>query len=129
MHKPPLIVLADDDEGLVRALRVRLEYAGYAVSTAYDAAGALDLAEKLDPDLMLLDIHMPTGDGFSVQERFEQMHPSTRPPVIYITGDDDPIVNLTGDIVGAFAIVSKPLDFADLRVLIEQAISKVRQAA
>ena len=68
------ILIADDDRNLLQALTVRLDAAGYDVITTQDAYQALDFARKHRPDLLLLDINMPAGSGFSVHERIAKVN-------------------------------------------------------
>src|SRR5689334_15023673 len=80
------ILIVDDDQKLVQMLTLRLVKAGYEVIHALDAFQGLRLALEQKPNLAFLDIHMPAGEGFSVQERFQKagLHDL---PVIYISGD------------------------------------------
>ena len=66
MKKKILIVV--DDKKISTALAVRLRATGYEVAMAYDAVLAFSTAVKHQPDLVVLDISMPGGDGFAVAE-------------------------------------------------------------
>lgn len=133
MNKPRVLI-ADDDEGLLTAIRVRLEKSGFDVFTAGDGYRALVEARQDEPDVLVLDINMPAGSGFSVQERFEKMSRSTRGwsraiPVIYITGEkSERVVSLSKEL-GAFALMYKPFSAEDLCDLVRQAIAPPPSAA
>jgi DNA-binding response OmpR family regulator len=68
------ILLIDDDEDVVHALNVRLRSKGYQVAVAGDAIAAVSTARKEKPDLIVLDIGLPGGDGFLVMQRIKALH-------------------------------------------------------
>lgn len=124
----PKILIADDDIGFVAALQVRLENEGFEVITAGDSYRALVRARDEQPDLLLLDIHMPAGRGFSVQERLERLprsrkNLSWKAPVIYVTGDKTERAQELAKELGAFALIHKPFDTEHLVDTILRAIS------
>jgi len=82
----PTILIADDDPALLAALRVRLEAWSYDVITSQDAYQALHIAKHEKPDLLVLDINMPAGSGFSVPQRLRLDDPDHTPPVIFVSG-------------------------------------------
>src|SRR6266404_1016080 len=78
------ILVVEDDTRIAAALGVRLEAAGYEVLTAADGLGGLKLALTNRPDLILMDIWMPVGIGFSVAQRLQSIG-LTGIPIIFIT--------------------------------------------
>ena len=67
------VLIVDDHEGFRRFARRLLESGGLTViGEATDGASAIAAAEELDPDLVLLDVMLPDGDGFAVAERIAQ---------------------------------------------------------
>ena len=67
------VLIVDDHEGFRRFARRLLEAGGLTViGEAADGASAIAAAEELDPDLVLLDVMLPDGDGFAVAERIAQ---------------------------------------------------------
>ena len=108
------ILIADDDLGHLTAMKVRLESEGYTVISTQDAYQAVEQALKSKPDLLILDINMPAGSGFSVQKRLDNIPELADTPVIYVTGEDpDHVDSIAGDI-GAFAVLYKPFDSSAL---------------
>jgi PleD family two-component response regulator len=91
------VLLADDSEALLSALRIQLEAQGMEVATCVDAYMALAAVQKYKPDVMVLDIRMPAGEGFSVQERMANIPEVRGIPVIYITGDKSMRLGLKAD--------------------------------
>jgi len=69
------ILLVDDDQEIVETLRVALESKGYVVLVARDGNEGLALAERDDPDLVILDMMMPKRSGFLVLERLRRTRP------------------------------------------------------
>ena len=91
-HAPPARVLVvDDHEGFRAVARALLEGDGLlVVAEAADGAEALAAAERLRPDLVLLDVHLPDLDGFDVSVRLASL---PRPPVVVLTSSR-PIADL-----------------------------------
>ncbi len=81
------ILIADDDRQILRLLAMCLRKEGYEVVTAVDGYQALQFALDHRPDLLLLDVNMPAGDGLSVQERLRNNAVMCVTPVIYLTGE------------------------------------------
>ncbi|MFA6094233.1 MAG: response regulator [Elusimicrobiota bacterium] len=76
------ILVVDDDRTLQGVLRMVLERAGYQVSSALDGMQGTMLSRTLKPDLIVLDMMMPAGGGFSVYERIRQMSGTLSTPVL-----------------------------------------------
>ena len=117
------IIIADDDIQMLTALQVRLEADGHEVHGAQDAYFALQLARDEQADLLVLDINMPAGDGFSVQERLRNIPDLADTPVVYITGEHSPRVTDGAAAHGAFAVVHKPFASETLRTVIHEALA------
>ena len=104
------ILIADDDHDLLRAVSIRLKSAGYEVVTALDSYQAVQFANEHRPDLVILDINMPAGDGFTVQERLRNIGELATTPVIYLTGDTSELTKELARRTGAYALLHKPFD-------------------
>src|SRR3982074_918612 len=76
------ILVVDDDPDLVRALRLRLRANNYDITTASDGYSAIASAQKERPDLIVLDLGLPTGDGFVVLDRLQNIDALAGLPVI-----------------------------------------------
>jgi DNA-binding response OmpR family regulator len=84
------ILVVDDMPNVVTMLKARLEASGYEVIAAFDGQQGLTYAYAENPDLIILDIVMPAGGGYSVYTRLK-MSPKTRTiPVIFLTAKDRP---------------------------------------
>jgi two-component system, OmpR family, KDP operon response regulator KdpE len=108
------VLIADDSEKLLGALRLQLEARGFEVITCTDAYSALSQARIHKPDAMILDIRMPAGEGFSVLERMAKVQEIRDIPVIYITGDRSAELTLRAKVLGAYALIHKPVVMSTL---------------
>ncbi len=123
MARKPRILLADDDRPLLEAIKVRLEALNVEIITATDGYTSLSKAIEEKPDLLILDVNMPAGDGFSVQERLASASKEMGSvPVIYLTGDQSERLDKIASELGAFAVHHKPFKIQDLVVSIHDAL-------
>jgi len=79
------ILVIDDDAVARRVLEQRLRESGYSTVFAFDAVSVLRIARDESPDLILLDIGLPGGDGFVVMERLKRIQTLAHIPVIVFT--------------------------------------------
>lgn len=117
------ILIVDDDPDLRRALNVRLRANQYETSYAADGFSAIAMAQKERPDLIILDVGLPAGDGFVVLERLRQNASLSCIPVIVLTARDpqstqDKIIQ-----AGATAFFQKPADNSELLNTIRSVLS------
>ncbi len=109
-------ILIVDDEIVSRyTVEVLLESEGYNLVFAENGEEALEKAEELVPDLMLLDVMMPGMDGFQVCQILRANPRLAELPVVMVTALDDRESRLRGIEVGADDFMSKPFDRAELR--------------
>ncbi|MEO1008565.1 MAG: response regulator [Planctomycetota bacterium] len=108
------ILIADDDRLFLEAVRARLEAEGFEVIAVQDAYQALEQARTRQPDVLVLDINMPAGNGFSVQQRADKIEEIAGIPVVYVTGASAEAVDSQAIEKGAFAVVHKPFETAEL---------------
>ena len=117
------ILVVDDEEALRTVLSSELEDEGYVVQMAGDGDEAIKILEKNAFDLILLDIKMPTVDGFEVLKFIKQTHPLSK--VIMLTGFADLKNAIESKKLGAEDFVSKPYDLVDLLTTVERVLSGV----
>jgi DNA-binding response OmpR family regulator len=106
----PKILIVDDDPDLIRGLNLRLQAHHYETSFAADGYSALPAALKEKPDLIILDLGLPLGDGFVVLERLQQSASLSSIPVIILTGRDPQSSREKALSAGATAFFQKPVD-------------------
>jgi len=115
------ILIMEDDTKIAAALAIRLGAAGYDVTTAHDGWQGLQLALTDRPDLLLLDIWMPVGLGFSVAQRLHELGLSDV-PVIFITASRLNGLREAARECGAVAFFEKPYDPQELLKAISRAL-------
>jgi DNA-binding response OmpR family regulator len=113
MAKPKILVV-DDDPDLVRALRLRLRANQYDIATATDGYSAIATAQKEHPDLILLDLGLPAGDGFIVLDRLQKSDTLAGIPVIVLSARDPQNNEQRALKAGAAAYFQKPADNDEL---------------
>src|SRR5208282_3273875 len=82
------ILVVDDDPDLLRAMRLRLRANDYEIATAGDGYAAIATAQKEKPDLVVLDLGLPAGDGFVVLDRMQKSSALAGVPVIVLSARD-----------------------------------------
>ncbi|HWC14384.1 MAG TPA: response regulator [Actinomycetota bacterium] len=125
--KREVILVADDDEDIVRFVEVNLRLEGFDVQTAGDGEQALSAAYELLPDLMLLDVMMPKMDGFEVCQRLRGDPRTKNMSVIMLTAKSlsaDKVVGLTA---GADDYMIKPFDPVELVARVKSALRRSRE--
>jgi CheY-like chemotaxis protein len=80
------VLVVDDDPEMRLALSIRLRANNYEVCIAVDGVSAISEARKQMPDLILLDLGLPAGDGFTVLERLHSMEALAHIPVVVVSG-------------------------------------------
>ncbi len=112
--KKQKILVADDEEELVKALRDRLHFEGYDTVAAFEGVRVIEMAHKQKPDLILLDLRMPAGTGQSVLKNLKSRPETEHIPVIVVTALDS--LNLEQELLksGAADFIRKPYDWSVL---------------
>lgn len=118
------IMIVDDDLHLVLSLTPRLKANGYRVVSAPDAISAIEVAQKEAPDLVILDLRFPAGDGFTVLERMRELTELMTIPVIVLTAGDRPSDEKRALDAGATAFFMKPPDNHEFLTAIKQALGE-----
>ena len=109
------ILVVDDHEDNIELLRARLEAWGYQVEGARNGMEALDRVHAAPPDLILLDVMMPTVDGNEVARRIKQNPALPFIPIIMQTALDSTESKVEGLEAGADDYITKPIEFAELK--------------
>ncbi len=127
MSNHDVILVADDDEDIVRFVEVNLRLEGFEVITANDGEQALQAAYDRLPDLVLLDVMMPKVDGFEVCQRLRGDGRTKNISVIMLTARSlsaDKVVGLTA---GADDYMIKPFDPIELVARVKSALRRSRE--
>lgn len=107
---PRRILIVEDDADVRRALSIRLKAAGFDVTTAVDGASAEASARELPPDLVLLDLGLPAGDGYAVMDRIRRIGRLAGVPVVVLSARDPVTEEPRARSAGAVAYLAKPPD-------------------
>ncbi len=112
MNKPATILVIEDDENMRHGLRDNLEMEGYHVVAAGSAREARDAVAAHKPDLIIMDVMLPDGDGISLCRQLRAR--GLNQPVIMLTAKSEEIDKLLGFEVGADDYVVKPFSLREL---------------
>lgn len=114
------ILIVDDDRDLLYGLRVLLKAKGYDVLLSTDGVSTVTLARDGKPDVIILDIGLPTADGFVVMDRMKSITSFASIPIIVLTARD-PLTNKERALAaGARFFFHKPFDNSELLAAIER---------
>lgn len=123
------ILIVEDAPANIRILDSILRQKGYQISVATSGRKALDLLEKVRPDLILLDIVMPEMDGFETCRRIKESEDWRDIPIIFLTGQSEPDDIVRGFELGAVDYLTKPYHAHELlaRVNTHLAMDRLRR--
>ena len=121
------ILLVEDEEHLHEALKLNLEMEGYEVDSAYDGGEALKLIQSAHYDLMILDIMLPSLDGFSITERMRLNNNQT--PILILSAKNTSANRVQGLKLGADDYLTKPFNLEELILRVAKLIQKQAQQA
>jgi diguanylate cyclase (GGDEF)-like protein len=113
------ILVIDDEENILALIKSRLQSSGYDVFTASRGQEGLDLLEKEDVDLILLDITMPDMDGLEVCKRIKENKAAADIPIIFFTAKSALEDKLQGLKMGVFDYITKPIDGREFLARVE----------
>ncbi|MEW6555559.1 MAG: response regulator [Actinomycetota bacterium] len=111
MEKKKILVV-DDDVDIVRILSINLRFEGFEVISAFDGATAVMQAHRHRPDLMLLDIMMPAGNGISVVERLRNSSRTDQIPIAFISALPREELRAKAEEAGIHHFFCKPFDIS-----------------
>ena len=120
------VLVVDDEPEIVRILRDYLERAGFAVVTATDGAAAVELARRRRPDLVLLDLSLPSLDGLDVARALRR---ERELPIIMITARSEETDRVAGLELGADDYVAKPFSPREVVARVRAVLRRVDAAA
>ncbi|MDJ0716491.1 MAG: response regulator [Prochloraceae cyanobacterium] len=122
-HKEKILVV-DDESAVRRILKTRLSMIGYNVVTASDGIGAIEAFAEAEPDLIILDVMMPQGDGYYV---CKEIRKESQVPIIMLTALGDVADRITGLQFGADDYLIKPFSPKELEARIRCILRRVKK--
>lgn len=102
------ILVIEDEPDIAKVIAMRLKREGYKVVLAPDGLLAISIAQKSDPDLIILDMMLPAGDGISVLQRLKKSFKTCDVPVIILTSLQDSEYKEKSLAEGADVFLNKP---------------------
>jgi two-component system, OmpR family, response regulator len=121
------LLVVEDEEMILELLSGSLRFAGFDVVTAVSGAEALRAVQASRPDLVLLDVMLPDGDGFEVVRRLRSAGPDV--PVIFVTARDGVHERVAGLALGADDYVTKPFSLDEVLERIRAVLRRTGRAA
>ena len=116
------IAVIEDESSIAEAVAARLESEGYRVEIAADGPAGVGLCDRLQPDLVVLDLMLPGLDGIEVCRRIQHDHPV---PVLMLTARDSEADLLVGLAVGADDYMTKPFSMRELIARVHALLRRV----
>jgi DNA-binding NtrC family response regulator len=114
------LLVIDDDEASCRLVRATFEAAGIQVLAAHDGPPGLARVEAEHPDMVLLDVCLPSGSGVEVLERLRAADPSL--PVVMLTASRDVKTAVRATQLGAFDYLTKPIEHDNIVAVVRRAL-------
>lgn len=108
------ILFIEDEIDLVAMMKIRLEASGYEMSFAYDGQAGLEMAQKENPDLILLDVVLPELDGLKVCRILKNSQETKSIPIIIISASGGKELPQRSLAAGADDFIWKPFDAGEL---------------
>ncbi|MGM0213154.1 response regulator transcription factor [Enterococcus sp. AZ109] len=120
------IIVIEDDENLRRGISFCLEQEGYSVHTNYQVQGTIELIKETTPDLIILDVNLPDGNGFDLCREIRQF---SRAPIFFLTALDMEIDIITGLSIGGDDYLTKPFSLGILKAKIALILKREERQA
>ncbi|MCD6578512.1 response regulator [bacterium] len=108
------ILIVDDQPTMRLLLKITLSGEGYELYEATDGISALEIAQKINPDLIIMDVMMPGMDGYTAIERIKQIPQLRNISFFIITAKDTRIYKEFSQDAGAIYHFTKPFDPGDI---------------
>ena len=120
------ILVVEDEEPIAGAIAARLRSEGFAVEIVGDGLTAVEMCERVDPDLVVLDLMLPGLDGLEVCRRIQHDRPL---PVLMLTARDSENDMVVGLAVGADDYLTKPFSARELVARVHALLRRVERAS
>jgi len=118
------ILIIEDDAKIALALKIRFESNGYQTAMASDATHGANLARQAQPDLIILDIGLPDGNGLQLAKKFQGQPETQHTPIIFVTASKDPNLRQRAMEMRIAGLFEKPYDPEELLAAARYALGK-----
>lgn len=112
------ILIIEDDKNICKVLAIRLKSWGYTVGMVHDATFAPTKAREFSPDLILMDMGLPGGDGLTLSGILGGINDLARVPIVYITASKKPGLKDKAISLGASGYIEKPFHSQELQEIV-----------
>lgn len=123
------VLIVDDDPFIARLVRMKVEQLGYVVETAGDGEEGLKAAERVHPDLILLDLMMPRMNGLEMCRRLRALPAGRDVPVVMLTAKAQERDVEAGFAAGATDYLIKPFSPRELQARLRSALDRPSRVA
>jgi DNA-binding response OmpR family regulator len=118
------VLIADDDASILRALRFLMQREGHDVRTAADGEQALAEIERQRPDVVLLDLMMPKGNGYEVCRMLRANRSYDDVRIVMLTAKGREADQRVGMALGADAYITKPFAIAEVTACVKDVLAR-----
>jgi len=125
MSSKPLIGIVDDERNIQATLAAILERRGYASASAFTGKQGLQMISEQKPDVLLLDLGLPDGEGLDLLRQIRAQHSAL--PIIVVTANDSLNNAIASIKEGAFHFIAKPFKVEEILVTIDRALENKQQ--
>ncbi len=122
-------LVVDDERTIVDFIRLGMSYEGFQVDQAGDGYAAVDLAQRLRPDVIILDIMLPMMDGLETCRRLRENEATANIPILMLTAKDEVHDRVTGLEAGADDYLTKPFSFDELLARVRALLRRQQRIA
>ncbi|MBF6590240.1 MAG: response regulator transcription factor [Ktedonobacterales bacterium] len=129
-EKPqPKLLIVDDEQSILDFVSLGMRYEGFQVTQATDGYAALDLAARLRPDIVVLDVMLPDLDGLEVCRRLRTAEATADIPILMLTARDGVNERIAGLDGGADDYLTKPFSFEELLARVRAVLRRQHRVA
>ena len=121
------LLLIDDDPNLILLVKDYLEFRGYNVDTAENGREALEVLDRLVPDMIICDVMMPEMDGYTLVQHIRKEPVTNRIPVLFLSAKGQSQDRVKGLNEGADVYMSKPFEPEELVAQVESSLKQIKR--
>lgn len=126
MHSPdlPKVLLVEDTEDSRQMMRKLLEMSGFQVVEATNGKEAVEVASKVRPQIILMDLSLPFIDGIAATRQIRSLPGMSKVPIIAVSAHDTADFHIDALNAGCNAYITKPIDYPQLESIVNGLLSK-----
>jgi two-component system response regulator MprA len=125
----PRLLIVDDEQNIVDFIRLGMRYEGFRVEDAGDGVSGFDMAQRLRPSLIILDVMLPGMDGIEVCRRLRESEATADIPILMLTAKDEVRDRVEGLESGADDYLTKPFSFEELAARVRALLRRQQRIA